>query len=498
MRRLFSFLLAVIFLFLFSSCDSNDKIPLDIKPTEAPTEKPTELPESEKTDAELLREWIEYADGSRDIANINFENCYFDINIDCTESGIIPMAAYNCACFSNPKVGFPARVPKDTVLYDQYNVNVSAAPAVFKDNEIFPDASGEFTYVAFIISTASGNVAISPLSIKGISLKNGVLDVSLDLYTGTDNHPTDFTANMTVLKLKTADITEDISSLNMTVKENVSFDMAIIEPDGKAEKNFSSYPMPSSDILYIISIFDSKIEKGTWSEELTFDCAYEFNARSVQVNFTDLIFAENQKCYALDKEVAAFLESVSALPVFAKPVIYLYPEEDILCSVELEFDGTITATYPDYSKGWQNFVAKPDGTLVFPNGKEYYCLYWEGISPTFRPDLSKGFCVKGENTAEFLENALADMGLTPREANEFIIFWLPILQENAYNVITFQTSAYEDVASLKVSPSPDSMLRIYMYAYASSEYVNIEPQIFDAFARVGFTVVEWGGTFNKK
>ena len=65
-------------------------------------------------------------------------------------------------------------------------------------------------------------------------------------------------------------------------------------------------------------------------------------------------------------------------------------------------------------------------------------------------------------------------------------------------MITFQTSAYEDVASLKVSPSPDSMLRIYMYAYASSEYVNIEPQIFDAFARVGFTVVEWGGTFNKK
>ena len=92
----------------------------------------------------------------------------------------------------------------------------------------------------------------------------------------------------------------------------------------------------------------------------------------------------------------------------AKPVIYLYPEEDTVCSVKLTLDGKLTCTYPEHGEdGWQNFVAKPDGTLVFPNGREYYCLYWEGISDA-TPDYSEGFCVKGENTAEFLEKTLAE------------------------------------------------------------------------------------------
>ena len=38
------------------------------------------------------------------------------------------------------------------------------------------------------------------------------------------------------------------------------------------------------------------------------------------------------------------------------------------------------------------------------------------------------------------------------------------------------------------------MLRVYMYAYASEEYVDIAPQTFEPFVRDGFTVVEWGGT----
>ena len=181
----------------------------------------------------------------------------------------------------------------------------------------------------------------------------------------------------------------------------------------------------------------------------------------------------------------------------AKPVIYLYPEEDTLCSVKVDFDGKLTCTYPDHGNdGWQNFVARPDGTLIFPDGKEYYCLYWEGIA-NLNPDFSKGFCVKGEDTAEFLSDILLEIGLTPREANEFIIYWLPLLQENEYNLISFQSEAYTDVANLIINPEPDSLLRVYMVAKPLDSFVEIEPQEFEGFVREGFTVVEWGGSILK-
>ena len=38
------------------------------------------------------------------------------------------------------------------------------------------------------------------------------------------------------------------------------------------------------------------------------------------------------------------------------------------------------------------------------------------------------------------------MGLTPREYNEFIVYWLSKMQHNAYNLIAFQGSEYTDHA----------------------------------------------------
>ena len=180
-------------------------------------------------------------------------------------------------------------------------------------------------------------------------------------------------------------------------------------------------------------------------------------------------------------------------PVAAKPVIYLYPETPTEVSVTLTLNGRLTCTYPDYEAGWKGFTAHPDGTLTFPTGKEYYCLYWEGMQAT-EWDFSQGFCVKGEDTAVFLEWALAKQGLTPREANEFIIYWLPLMQENPYNIISFQTEAYTSTAVLEVTPAPDSTVRIMMAYYPSDEAVETTPQHFETPVREGFTVVEWGGS----
>ena len=174
-----------------------------------------------------------------------------------------------------------------------------------------------------------------------------------------------------------------------------------------------------------------------------------------------------------------------------KPVIYLYPEQKTAVSVSLDYAGTLTATYPAYENGW-TVTAEPDGTLYDENGDEYSYLFWEGENNTDY-DFSKGFCVAGADTADFLREKLAEIGLTPREYNEFIVYWLPEMQDNPYNLSSFQSERYPDTAKLDIDPTPDSVLRVFMAWKPLHRAQNIEPQTFTPFARDGFTVVEWGG-----
>ena len=175
-----------------------------------------------------------------------------------------------------------------------------------------------------------------------------------------------------------------------------------------------------------------------------------------------------------------------------KPAIYLYPEEKTRVTVTLDFAGTLTSTYPDYGEGW-TVTAQPDGTLTDPEtGRTYYCLFWEGVTDA-EYDLSTGFCVAGEDTAAFLEDALARLGLTEREANEFIIYWLPRMEGNPYNLISFQTAAYTESAGLTIDPAPDTLIRVFMAWKSLERPVEVAPQTLTAPERTGFTAVEWGG-----
>lgn len=180
------------------------------------------------------------------------------------------------------------------------------------------------------------------------------------------------------------------------------------------------------------------------------------------------------------------------LIVSYKPVIYLYPETETEVSVKLSTDGEFTVTYPEYNGGW-NVTALPDGTLFDKDGNEYSYLFWEAETNA-EYDFSEGFCVKGEDTAEFLRWALSEQGLMPREYNEFIVYWLPQMKDNPFNIISFQGKPYEDSAALSISPKPDVTKRVFMAYYASDSAVEIPPQTLSGFDRNGFTVVEWGGT----
>ncbi len=183
------------------------------------------------------------------------------------------------------------------------------------------------------------------------------------------------------------------------------------------------------------------------------------------------------------------------------PVIYLYPEQKTEVNVKLVLNGKLTTTYPLYDNdlGW-NVTATPEGIITDSKGREYSYLFWEG-DIAITPDLSSGFCIKGEDTAAFLEKSLKQLGLTDIEADAFIMYWLPLMEESKYNVITFQTAAYEDVSGLKIDPKPDTVIRVNMLWYPVNTYVDMKPQDLDVInpsERKGFTVVEWGGEKYRK
>ncbi len=180
-----------------------------------------------------------------------------------------------------------------------------------------------------------------------------------------------------------------------------------------------------------------------------------------------------------------------------KPVIYLYPETVTRVRVRFSDPDTmrLTYTYPEYSETGWDVIAQPDGTLTDPvTGRRYYTLFWEGTIA--EPEVpAEGFIVAGADTAAFLEELLPTLGLAWDEADEFIIYWLPILGENPYNFITFLTDTYIDAVGLDVTPAPQTVVRIALrYAPLSARPAALPvPQVFNTPARAGFTLVEWGG-----
>lgn len=185
---------------------------------------------------------------------------------------------------------------------------------------------------------------------------------------------------------------------------------------------------------------------------------------------------------------------------YAKPVLYLYPEAEMEVSVSFAHPESLTTVYPAYPTGGWKILAQPDGTLRMVSDdavseRTYYALYWEeaGSKPC---NFSTGFCVAKEDSAQFLEDSLALLGFTDREANECILYWLPILEKSPYNLVYFElTQSREDYNALRISPKPDSILRVALHILPVTEPVEIKTQTLPAFDRHGFTAVEWGGTY---
>ena len=177
---------------------------------------------------------------------------------------------------------------------------------------------------------------------------------------------------------------------------------------------------------------------------------------------------------------------------YAKPVLYLYPTSKTNVTVTFDKPDNLTTTYPKYKGSWE-VTAYPNGDLYDKDNKYYYGLYWEE-KLNHRVNFNEGFYVTKDNAIEFLEEKLTYIGLNDKERNEFIMYWLPILEKNGKNLVYFELTEERNMTSkINISPSVDSMLRIAIHVKKVNSEVKIKEEKLTRFNRVGFSAVEWGG-----
>ena len=179
--------------------------------------------------------------------------------------------------------------------------------------------------------------------------------------------------------------------------------------------------------------------------------------------------------------------------VARKPIIYLYPTTETKVNVKLWTPENLLHTYPKYNtEKWWNVIAQPNGDLEDTDTwRKLYALYWEWKSD-IETNFDEWFVVEWKDTIPFLEEKLSILWLNEREAEEFIVYWLPQMENNKYNVIRFETIEEQNKnMSLDITPSPDTVIRVMMDWKAIDEPIEILEQELTTPERKGFTVVEW-------
>lgn len=174
-----------------------------------------------------------------------------------------------------------------------------------------------------------------------------------------------------------------------------------------------------------------------------------------------------------------------------KPIIYLYPTKALDLTLKFEDPSRLITTYPKYNDGWQMHV-DVDSTITIDN-RSYYALFFDEKA-NYLSSFTEGFYVEKEDAYKFLEAALDQMGFNYKEANEFMMFWLPILEQNEKSLVYFeQTEERNNECPLIITEDVDTYLRVIIHIKQVDSFVDIKPQELEHVERSGFTLVEWGG-----
>ena len=223
---------------------------------------------------------------------------------------------------------------------------------------------------------------------------------------------------------------------------------------------------------------------------------------------------DSNECVSGDRACENMDDPVSPTPspsrdpqLAYKPVLYVYPEREQSLTVSLDVEGELGTVYPapdaleTTDRGTQaswTVTAPPDGTLTDQGGRTYPSLFWDGEMTLEAP--RQGFIVAREDAVPFLEEKLALLGLTDKEAADFITFWAPQIRANEYTFVSFDASSYTAHARYSVTDEagnqvvPDTFIRVFMTIRAADANEVVTPQVFGPTpTRSGFTAVEWGG-----
>ena len=218
------------------------------------------------------------------------------------------------------------------------------------------------------------------------------------------------------------------------------------------------------------------------------------------------------------------------------PVILFYPPNgvalsNITASVKLAKKFDFTAVYPKAQEEettktitWSVSRIDPDGTLTLEDGSHTKCtyLFWEftgnpqnptvGIPALFK-DPSSTMLTDGAHAAEFLAKLLDALGLTPREREDMVTYWLHSIQDARHLLIrVVRQSDLASCATLNVevedASAKVSVHRVYLLLHPCEEIdedvatktlkeLCIPDNVRDEFPIVRdpseLTVVEWGG-----
>ena len=194
--------------------------------------------------------------------------------------------------------------------------------------------------------------------------------------------------------------------------------------------------------------------------------------------------------------------------VTEKPVLYVYSPQEQLVTVSVDVDGAIDTAYPapdalettDWgTRASWTVTASPDGTLTDQGGRTYPSLFWDGEMTLEAP--RQGFIVAREDAVVFLEEKLALLGLTDKEAADFITFWAPQIRANEYTFVSFDASSYTAHARYSFTDEagapvkPDTFIRVFMTIRQAEVTTQVREQAFGPTPqRTGLVAVEWGGT----
>ena len=190
-----------------------------------------------------------------------------------------------------------------------------------------------------------------------------------------------------------------------------------------------------------------------------------------------------------------------------KPVVYVYPEEEQGLTMTIDVKGTLDMVYPAPERQVQTeegtraswtISAAPDGTLTDASGRSYPYVFWEG--PVRQDTPERGFIVAREDAVPFLEEKLGQLGLSDKEAADFITYWAPRIRANEYTFVSFDASSYAQQVTYSFADEagnqvvPDTFIRVFMTIRAADANEEVTPQVFGPTpTRSGFTAVEWGG-----